>query len=92
MVVELLTFRLASGVDEAAFLEADARVQAQLSSREGFMRRTTARAADDGEWLVVSLWSSVEAAETGSPGHGLDGLDGLVDDATAVRKRYLTLD
>ena len=90
MVVDLLTFRLAPGLDEAAFLEADARVQARLSSREGFLRRTTARAADDeGEWLVVSLWWSVEAAEAGASGHGLDG---LVDDATVVRKRYLTLD
>lgn len=63
MIIELITFRLAPGADEDAFIEADRRVQTEfIPNHEGFLRRTTAR-AEDGEWLVVVLWYSAETAE-----------------------------
>jgi hypothetical protein len=63
MVVDVVTFTLAEGVDEAAFLAADRRVQTELvPNQPGFLRRTTARR--DGRWLVVTLWwSEAHAAD-----------------------------
>ena len=64
MIVEVVTFRLAPGADEAAFLEADERVQQEfVPHRPGFVRRTTARGSD-GQWLVLVLWQSNDQADT----------------------------
>ena len=42
-VIETMTFRLAPGADEQAFLDADRRVQTDFAYRQpGLMRRTTA--------------------------------------------------
>src|SRR5436305_14731179 len=61
-VIETTTFRLADGVDEAAFLEADEQARTSfLYHQPGMMRATTAR-ADDGEWLGVALWAAYENA------------------------------
>jgi heme-degrading monooxygenase HmoA len=60
-IVEVTTFRLAEGVTDATFLALDRRVQTELvPNQPGFMRRTTARHGDD--WLIVTLWSSDDAA------------------------------
>lgn len=93
-MIETLTFRLAPGVDETAFLEADRRVQTEfIPNHPGFARRTTARGAD-GEWLVVTLWSSAEAADaSGQLAEGdpiAAGFRALIEDA--VVRRYVTLD
>lgn len=62
-VVETLTFRLVAGADEDDFLAADRAVQTELiPNQPGFARRTVARSAE-GEWVVVTLWSSPEDAE-----------------------------
>lgn len=95
-VVETLTFRLAADTDEAAFLDADRRVQTEfVPNLPGFMRRTTARGRD-GEWLVVVLWSSESDAEAASKlakDHpATNAFDALVDASTAEMKRYSTLD
>jgi len=56
-VIETLTFQLAPGTAQSAFLEADQRVQTDFFYRQpGLARRTTARGGD-GEWLVVVLWA-----------------------------------
>ncbi len=61
MVLEVTTFRLASGVEDATFLALDRRWQTELvPNRSGFVRRTTARR--DGAWVVVTLWSREEDA------------------------------
>lgn len=66
MVIEILTFRLAPGVDAAAFLDADAKAQTGFFyAQPGLVRRTTAR-SEDGEWVVVSLWGSTEYAQAGT--------------------------
>ena len=60
-VVEVTMFALRPGVEEAVFLALDRRVQTELvPNQPGFMRRTTARR--QGSWMVVTLWSSEEAA------------------------------
>src|SRR3954454_2025205 len=95
-VIEITTFRLADGTDEAAFLEADRRVQTEFIPRHrGFMRRTTARGAG-GEWAVIVLWASASDADA-SAGLAQDhpvtqAFDALLDPSTVQRRRYDTLD
>jgi len=62
-VIETVTFRLADGVDEAAFLEADEEIRTGfLYHQPGMARATTAR-GDDGEWIVLVLWASPADAD-----------------------------
>jgi hypothetical protein len=97
MVIEIMTFRVPDGTDEAAFLAADGRVQAAVSSREGFVRRTTARAAEgDGRWLVVTMWGSEDDA-LAAPGPvaadpAMAAFLASVDTSTVWTQRYVTLD
>jgi hypothetical protein len=64
-VIEILTFRLASGVDVAEFTALDARVQTEVAYQQpGLLRRTTGR-NDEGRWLILQVWSSSEAAAAG---------------------------
>jgi hypothetical protein len=87
-VIDITTFRLAEGVDEAAFLAVDERVRTgDLYQRHGLVRATTAR-ADDGGWAVIVLW--YEAANV------VDlmttELAAVVDASSVERRRYTTLD
>ena len=85
MTIELLTFRLADGVDEATFLTADARAQTDVYYQHpACVRRTTARSAD-GEWLVTTFWSPEGSVDD-------DGLGAFMDPASVRRARYETLD
>lgn len=62
-VIEMLRFRLTDGADEAAFLAADRRLQADFAYQQpGLLRRTTAR-GHDGSWLVIDLWRSEADAD-----------------------------
>ena len=94
--MELTTFRLRDGVDEAAFLEADAAAQAFHHRQPGLVRRTTLRDLETGEWLVVTLWGSWEhaetAAEAGRTDAHMQAFDALVDPASVQRRRFETLD
>lgn len=56
MVLEVTTFRLLAGVDDETFLARDKAVQTEVfPNSAGYLRRTTAKSADN-EWLVVVLW------------------------------------
>jgi hypothetical protein len=58
MVLEVTTFRLLADVDDETFLARDKAVQTEVfPNSPGYLRRTTAKAAD-GEWLVVVLWGT----------------------------------
>jgi len=58
-----MTFRLGAGVDEAAFLAVDKRLQTDFAYQQpGLLRRTTARSAD-GQWIVIDLWASPADAD-----------------------------
>jgi len=95
-VVEITTFRLADGVSEAAFLEADERVCTDFSYRQpGLLRATTARGEGD-EWIAIVLWRSGEDADAAAALAETDSaateFRGLVDRRSIDRRRYTTLD
>jgi heme-degrading monooxygenase HmoA len=94
-VVEITTFQLAPGADDAAFLQADRRVQTELvPNQSGFLRRTTAR--DDGTWLVVVLWASRDEAsafDDVARNHPAQAeFQRHLDPASVVMHRFDTLD
>jgi heme-degrading monooxygenase HmoA len=96
VLIENLTFRLAAGTDESAFLDADRKVQTDfIPNLPGFVRRTTAR-GDGGEWLVVTLWGSAEAADAATDqavtAPEPSAFMALVDPASVTVTRYATLD
>ena len=96
MIVEVATFKLTGGADEAAFLAADKAVQEELVPRRpGFVRRTTAR-GDDGEWLVVALWrTTADAESTAELAHDHpagQAFAGFLDQSTVEIRRYQTID
>ena len=62
-MIELLTFELAAGSSEEAFLSADRDVQAWAYQQPGLLRRTTARSVAGPGWMVVDLWRSVADAD-----------------------------
>ncbi len=94
-VVDITAFRLTEGVTDESFLALDRRVQTELvPNQPGFLRRTTARRGDD--WLVVTLWSSEEAAvafERAVAGEPLQAeFAAAVAAGTSRHARYTTLD
>ena len=91
MVIEIVTFRLASGVDDATFIAADERVQKEFFyMQRGLVRRTTARGLG-GEWLVLTFWDSVADAESAA-GAVPEDFTALIDRSTYRTTRYTTLD
>lgn len=94
MIIEHHTFRLADGVSDDDFLAADRHVQTEhVPFCTGFVRRTTAR-GDEGEWLVESLWWTVEDADAARQSdQGAQAvLDGCVDPTSVSVRRSATLD
>jgi hypothetical protein len=60
-VVEVTAFTLSG--DEQAFRVVDARMQTDFAYQQaGLLRRTTAR-GDDGQWLVLTMWSDDASAD-----------------------------
>ncbi len=83
-MIEITTFRLVDGADDADFVEADKRFQQEVAYQQpGLARRTTAR-GEGGEWVVVTLWSTEPPADPPLPD--------LVDPASVRTTRYLELD
>ncbi len=96
MVIEIMTFRLSSGIDDAVFLAADREVQSDFAYRQaGLLRRTTAR-GEGGEWIVVDLWHSPEEADRCAGRWGNDPVTAefisLLDENSVRTQRYTTLD
>jgi hypothetical protein len=91
-LIEILTFKLAAGADEAAFLASDQRVQMEFSYQQaGLVRRTTARAAD-GEWAVITIWGSETDADAALRNSKDDAAHvvfmSFVDESSLRTKRY----
>jgi hypothetical protein len=62
MIVEVSQFRLVPGADEGAFLEAADETQSGFLGRQaGFTGRDLLR-ADDGSWMDIVRFDSMEAA------------------------------
>jgi hypothetical protein len=95
-VIEITTFRLTEGTDVEAFLAADAAAQTGFFyAQPGIVRRTTAR-GDDGAWVEVTLWGSVEdadaAAERATDDPTAAALLALRDPRSVERRRYTELE
>ncbi len=59
---EILTFRLAPGVDTETFRSLDERIQVEFAYQQpGIIRRTLGR-HDDGRWLALTIWADPESA------------------------------
>ena len=95
-MIELTRFRLKDGADEAAFLQADRRVQTEFAYQQpGLARRTTAR-HDDGEWIVIDVWRSGDDADECARRWDADPIvaefRALIDESSVVNRRFDTLD
>jgi hypothetical protein len=95
-VIEVTTFRLRPGADEASFLDADRQVQTDFFyGNQGLLRRTTAR-GDGGGWAVVVSWASAGDAEASASKAVDDALVArfmsFVDPTTLRTDRYQSLD
>jgi hypothetical protein len=95
-MIEIMSFRLPAGADEAAFRAADRRVQAEFASQQsGLARRTTAR-SDNGDWIVVDLWRSEQDSDACAARWGQDRVTAefmaFLDPATIRNRRYAELD
>lgn len=91
-----MAFRLADGVGDNAFTAADSALQTRFAYRQpGIIRRTTGR-ANDGSWLVMSLWSTHADAEASAAAGADDDLVrhfmSMIDPATVRMKRFDTFD
>lgn len=58
-----MRFRLRPGVDEEAFRAADKKLQTEFAYQQPGLRRRTAARSDEGEWIVVDLWTSAADSE-----------------------------
>ena len=92
---EIITFRLADGVDEAVFRTVDGRVQVEFAYQQpGFLRRTLGRR--DETWLVLQIWRSSAAAHAASVAFAATPLgrefQALIDLDSLVVDRYEGVD
>jgi hypothetical protein len=62
-VIEIVTFKLAAGVSDEAFLKHTDVVNSYISSRKGFISRRLSKAAD-GSYLDHVTWESLTDATT----------------------------
>lgn len=95
-VIEIMAFNLVEGVDRKDFLAADSALQTGFTyCQPGIIRRTTG-CAEDGAWVVLTLWSSHgDAVASGAAGTENDLVRrflALIDPATVRLKRFQTLD
>lgn len=96
-VIEVTTFRLVEGADEAGFLAADQRLQHEVSYQQpGLLRRTTARDVDAqrDEWVVIEVWGSAEDADAAAARRTAPvarAFDSLVEPTSITTRRYAGL-
>ena len=93
--MELTTFRLREGVDEADFRRADEAAQAFFHLQPGLLRRTTARDIANGEWLVAILWASWgqadAAADAARDDASMQAYESMIDPASVQVRRFESL-
>lgn len=92
-VIEIATFNLKEGVAPDDFRPLDKAVEVQhVSQQPGFLSRQSA-AGDNGEWLVIVHWDSVENAEASMASFGnapaAAEFMANMDATTMSMKRYL---
>ncbi|MGH9949632.1 MAG: antibiotic biosynthesis monooxygenase family protein [Pyrinomonadaceae bacterium] len=92
-VIEIATFKLKPGVTADEFRPLDNAVEVQYVVKQpGFISRESA-AGDNGEWLVVVHWRSVEDAEASmasfSSAAAAEQFMSKIDASTMSMKRYV---
>lgn len=92
-VIEITTFLVRSGVDDARIIETDYRMQTEVAYQQvGLVRRTTARSSA-GQWVVISVWRTEADADVGAERRSEDPVviefDSLIDPTSVVTTRYL---
>jgi hypothetical protein len=94
-VIQITTFRLRGGVDEATFVAADSRYQQSFAYRQRGIRRRTLARGTDGEWVVITLWDSASDADAAAAAIDGDPEAGawhaLVDAGSWAERRYESL-
>jgi hypothetical protein len=85
VIIEVRTFRPRAGVEEAELRAVEADVHAAAMHCDGMVRRTTA-IGEDGEWLVLQLWSNAAAAAAG--GAVGSALEALAEPGSVAVRRY----
>ena len=66
-VAEVVTYRLAEGVDEAGYLDLITRSQAFAGACPRFLARNVSK-GEDGLWMDHVLWASMEDAQAAAAG------------------------
>ncbi len=92
VVIEIVTFRVKEGTNDAAFCRTDEAVQQNFFyAQPGMLRRTTARSGD-GQWAVLTYWDSAEAADAAAAKvefpAGFASFGDVVDMSTLNRSRF----
>ncbi len=87
-------FRLKEGADEAAFLEANERLQREFTYKQAELLECTTAKGTGGEWFVLHLWASVEAADgpSGADDPVIEAWVDFIDDSTAIMTRFESIE
>ena len=94
LILVIKRFRLKQGADEVAFVEADHRLQHEFTSKQpGIIQCTTAKTIG-GEWLVLHLWTSTEAADAPSADNDpvVEAWVDFIDESTATMTRFESIE
>lgn len=94
VVIEIVTLKLKQGVTADEFRPLDRAVELQHAAKQpGFISRESA-AGDNGEWLVVVHWRSVEDAEASMASFpnaaAIEPFMSKIDASTMSMKRYVS--
>lgn len=87
MVIEVVRFATADGVEVAQVLDAEAKVhRSMLSTCRGLRRRTVGQR--DGSWIAVNLWVDDAAANQESAVRAVEPLQALLDPSSLSVERF----
>ncbi|NRB19252.1 MAG: hypothetical protein HRU33_17200 [Rhodobacteraceae bacterium] len=92
-VVEIVTFTLAEGITNEAFLEINKGTEAFVRSLPGFMHRQLSQ-GEDGRWTDYVTWDSMESAKAAAAAFMTDGctaelMKSIVPDSANMRHENL---
>ncbi len=92
MIIDVLHFRLASGVDEEEWLAQDRLAQTDFAYQQpGLLRRTTAR-GEGGSWAVITQWRSAVDADAAMAKAGQDPgmlrIMSMIEPGSSSTERY----
>jgi hypothetical protein len=94
--IEVTRFRLADGVAERSFIEADELFRTEFLYRQPGLVRSTSARGEGSEWMILVLWRSENDAAAAAALAEADSVSAqlmsMVDQATVERMRYTTLD